>query len=156
MDKAPVHARSSSRGVIPVENPTRVLPDASEVDTAITEVSGILLTFLKHDLPKNYRPVRDRVLVYPFQDKLTSQSASGLYVVQESAPDHAIVVSVGLGPLTTTGDRLPMEGLEEGQVIIYSKHSGTSVRMGGKTYLLLRVADILAIREGYDAASSGQ
>lgn len=140
MNKAPVHS------------PDFDLRDLEQdpVDQSVE----MLLTFLKHDVPENYKPALDRILLYPLVPPPTSAEKSGLYLVSSTSPDHGVIVAVGDGGYHPSGSRQSMENLAVGQVVIFAKHSGARIEKNGRVFLLIRMADILAVREGHNASSS--
>lgn len=54
------------------------------------------------------------------------------------------VVDVGPGRFTDEGKLIPTQ-LKAGEVIVYSKNSGTSVTMDGVKYLVMKESDALAV-----------
>ena len=59
-------------------------------------------------------------------------------------PQKGTVVAVGAGKLLDNGERAPME-VKVGDNIIFSKYSGTEVKVDDKDYLVVRESDILAV-----------
>ncbi|MCY0887624.1 MAG: co-chaperone GroES [Alicyclobacillaceae bacterium] len=91
------------------------------------------------------RPMADRVVVRPL--KREEKTAGGLYLPENAKekPQEAEVIAVGPGRYEE-GKRLPMD-VTVGQKIVYSKYSGTEIKLDGEEVLILRESDILAIVE---------
>ena len=85
------------------------------------------------------KPLSDRVLVEP--KAAETKTASGLYIPEtaKEKPQEGTVVAVGPGKKDE-----PME-LSVGDLVIYGKYSGTEISVDGKSYLIMRQSDIMAI-----------
>jgi len=86
----------------------------------------------------NIKPLADRVLVEPAPAEKT---VGGIIIPDTSKekPLHGKVVAVGNG----TKDEQMI--LKAGDKVLYGKYSGTEVELDGKTYLIMRQSDVLAI-----------
>ncbi|MCZ7601206.1 MAG: co-chaperone GroES [Gammaproteobacteria bacterium] len=92
------------------------------------------------------QPLGDRVLVEVLEE---AERVQGGIVLPESAaekPTEGTVVEVGPGALKDDGSRIPMQ-VAKGDKVIYGKYSGMDVKVDGQEYKLLRVSDILAVRQ---------
>ncbi|MCF8566496.1 co-chaperone GroES [Alicyclobacillus tolerans] len=90
-------------------------------------------------------PTSDRVVVRPLARE--EKTASGLYLPDNAKekPQEAEVIAVGPGRFED-GQRIALE-VKVGDKVVYSKYSGTEVKIDSEEYLILREADILAIIE---------
>jgi chaperonin GroES len=61
-------------------------------------------------------------------------------------PVEGIVVAVGAGKINDDGKRQPID-LKPDDRIIYSKYSGTEVKLDGDEFLILSERDVLAVVE---------
>jgi len=94
----------------------------------------------------NLRPLGDRMVVKPIeQEEVTS---SGIYLPEtaKEKPQQANVIAVGPGARDEDGDRIAMD-VKVGDVVLYAKYSGTSIKLNGSEYLILKETDVLAIVE---------
>lgn len=94
----------------------------------------------------NLRPLGDRMVVKPTeQEEVTS---SGIYLPEtaKEKPQQGSVVSVGPGARDEDGDRIAMD-VKVGDTVMYAKYSGTTIKLGGTEYLILKESDVLAIVE---------
>ncbi|MFD6510807.1 MULTISPECIES: co-chaperone GroES [unclassified Bacillus (in: firmicutes)] len=90
------------------------------------------------------KPLGDRVVIELVQAE--EKTASGI-VLPETAkekPQEGKVIAVGTGRVLENGERVALE-VAAGDLIIFSKYSGTEVKYEGTDYLILRESDILAI-----------
>jgi len=93
-----------------------------------------------------YRPLGDRILVKP--KKTEDKTKSGI-VLPDSAqekPQEGEVVAAGEGAKDENGKKIPME-VKVGDVVLYSKYSGTEVKIDGEEHLIIKESDVLAIVE---------
>ena len=81
-------------------------------------------------------PLGDRVV-------LTTKSGIVLPGQAQEKPQQAEVVAVGPGGVVD-GKEVKME-VAVGDKVIYSKYSGTEVKMDGTEYIIVKQNDILAI-----------
>jgi chaperonin GroES len=61
-------------------------------------------------------------------------------------PIEGVVIAVGPGKINDDGKRSPMD-LKENDKVIYSKYSGTEVKLDGEEYLIISERDVLAVIE---------
>jgi len=92
----------------------------------------------------NLKPLGDRIVVKP-TDEEESRTASGLVIpdTAKEKPQLGEVLAVGPGEFKD-GERIPMD-VKVGDVVFYSKHGGTEVKVDGEDYLVLSSRDVLAI-----------
>ncbi|MBI3961055.1 MAG: co-chaperone GroES [Chloroflexi bacterium] len=94
----------------------------------------------------NLRPLGDRMVVKPIeQEEVTS---SGIYLPEtaKEKPQQGNVISVGPGARDEDGKRIVMD-ISVGDVVLYARYSGTTIKLDGKEYLILKENDVLAIVE---------
>ncbi|MFT8364058.1 MAG: co-chaperone GroES [Sporolactobacillus sp.] len=90
------------------------------------------------------KPLGDRIVIEP-QEK-EEKTASGI-VLPDSAkekPQEGHVIAVGAGKVSDKGERIALD-VKEGDKVIFSKYAGTEVKYDGKTYLVVRQDDVLAV-----------
>jgi len=94
----------------------------------------------------NLKPLGDRVLVEPVEEKETKK---GGIIIPDSAkekPTEAAVIALGTGKTDDDGKKIPFE-VKKGDRVLISKYGGTEVKLDGKEYKILNSDDILAIIE---------
>jgi chaperonin GroES len=91
------------------------------------------------------QPLGDRVVVKP-KDEAEARTASGLVIpdTAKEKPQLGEVLAVGPGEFNDSGDRVPLD-VKKGDVVVYSKYSGTEIKLEGEEYLILSGRDLLAI-----------
>lgn len=74
------------------------------------------------------------------------KTKSGLYVpdTAKDKPQEGEVLAVGPGSLNDKGERVPMD-VKVGDRVLYSKYSGTEVKVDGEDFLILSEGHVLAI-----------
>ena len=90
------------------------------------------------------RPLYDRILVKRLQEQ--DKTTGGLYIpdTAKEKPLEAQVVAVGNGKLQDDGKLRKLE-VKAGDKILFSKYSGSDIKIDGVEHLILREDDVLAI-----------
>ena len=88
-------------------------------------------------------PLGDRVVLKQVEAEETTKSGIVLPGQAQEKPQQAEVVAVGPGGVVD-GKEVKME-VAVGDKVIYSKYSGTEVKMEGTDYIIVKQNDILAI-----------
>ncbi len=92
------------------------------------------------------RPLRDRIIVQRIEEE---QKTAGGIIIPDTAkekPQIGKVIAAGKGKKTEDGKVLPMD-VKKGDKVLFSKYSGSEVKMDGEEYLIMREDDILGIVE---------
>jgi len=94
----------------------------------------------------NIRPLGDRVLIQPVDEK--DQKKGGIIIpdTAKEKPQEGKVVSVGPGKKTDEGKLIPMN-VKKGDKVLLPKYGGTEVKIDGVEYQIVREEDILAVIE---------
>ena len=90
------------------------------------------------------KPLGERVVIEVDEGDMKTASGIVLPDTAKEKPQKGKVIAVGTGKLLDNGQRAPME-VKEGDNIIFSKYSGSEVKVDDKDYLVIRESDILAI-----------
>lgn len=92
----------------------------------------------------NVRPLHDRILVRRMAEE--EKTAGGLIIpdTAKEKPQRGEVVAAGKGRITEDGKVLPLE-VKVGDSVLFSKYSGTELKLDGKEYLMMNEADVLGI-----------
>lgn len=92
----------------------------------------------------NLKPLGDRVVLKQLVAEETTKSGIVLPGQnKEKKPQQAEVVAVGPGGVVD-GKEVKME-VKVGDQVIYSKYSGTEVKLDDEEYIIVKQSDILAI-----------
>ena len=91
----------------------------------------------------SFKPLGNRVVIEP-QENDEQVSSGGIYIpdTAKEKPQEGLVVAIGPGRLSDDGNRVPMD-VEVGDLVVYSKYSGTEYKEGDTEYLVVREDDIL-------------
>ena len=90
-------------------------------------------------------PLGDRVVLKQLEAEETTKSGIVLPGQAQEKPQQAEVIAVGPGGVVD-GKEVKME-VAAGDKVIYSKYSGTEVKLDGEEYIVVKQSDILAIVE---------
>ena len=89
------------------------------------------------------KPLFDRVVLKSVEAEETTKSGIVLPGQNKEKPQQAEVVAVGPGGMVE-GKEVKME-VKVGDNVIYSKYSGTEVKLEDEEYIIVKQSDILAI-----------
>jgi len=90
------------------------------------------------------RPLQDRILVKRLSEE---EKTKGGIIIPDSAkekPQEGEVMAVGNGKVLDNGTKMALE-VKAGDRILFSKYSGTEVKIDGEEYTIMREDDILGI-----------
>lgn len=92
----------------------------------------------------NVRPLHDRILVRRMAEE--EKTAGGIIIpdTAKEKPQRGEVVATGKGRVTEDGKTLSLE-VKVGDKILFSKYSGTELKLEGSDYLMMREEDILGV-----------
>jgi chaperonin GroES len=92
------------------------------------------------------RPLYDRILVKRLEEQ--TKTAGGLFIPDSAKekPLEALVVAVGNGKVQEDGSLRKLE-VKAGDKILFSKYSGSDIKIDGTEHLILREDDVLAVLE---------
>jgi chaperonin GroES len=91
------------------------------------------------------RPLGDRVVIKKLEAEEKTKSGIVLTGAAKERPQEAEVIAVGPGGMVD-GKEITME-VKVGDKVLYSKYSGTEVKVDGEEYTIVKQDDILAIVE---------
>ena len=93
-----------------------------------------------------FTPLFNNILVQRLEDE--NKTAGGIIIpdTAKEKPSRGKVVAIGLGQITETGSRTPVQ-VKEGNTILFSKWGGTEVKIDGTDYVIMKDTDVLGIIE---------
>jgi len=92
----------------------------------------------------NVKPLSDRVLVKPLEEK---EIKKGGIIIPDSAkekPQEGEIVALGTGKFDENGKKIEFT-VKKGDRVLISKYGGTEIKFEGENYLIMREDDILGI-----------
>jgi chaperonin GroES len=95
-------------------------------------------------MTNNVKPLGDRVLVQPVEDKEVKKGGIIIPDTAKEKPTEGVVVALGTGKTDDNGKKVPFE-VKEGDRVLISKYGGTEIKLDGKEYKILNCDDILAV-----------
>src|ERR1041385_5451281 len=97
-------------------------------------------------MPVNLKPLGDRVLVEPVEEKEVKKGGIIISDTAKEKPTEGLIVALGTGKTDDNGKKVPFE-VKKGDRVLISKYGGTEVKLNGKEYKILNSDDILAVVE---------
>ena len=93
-----------------------------------------------------FRPLHDRVLLRRLESE--SKTAGGIIIpdTAKEKPAQAEVISVGTGVRDESGKLVEL-AVKEGDIVLFSKWSGSEVTLNDEELLVVKEADIMGILE---------
>ncbi len=94
----------------------------------------------------NFKPLLDRVVIKRIAEE--NRTAGGIIIpdTAKEKPSQGIVTAVGAGARDESGKLIPMT-LKEGDKVLFSKWSGTEIKIAGEELLIMKESDVLGILE---------
>jgi chaperonin GroES len=94
----------------------------------------------------NLKPLGDRVVIKPTEQE--EQTSSGIFLPEtaKEKPQQGKIVAAGPGARKENGERIAMD-VQVSDTVLYAKYAGTTIKLEGQEYLILKETDILAIVE---------
>ncbi|MFA5524709.1 MAG: co-chaperone GroES [Tissierellales bacterium] len=92
----------------------------------------------------NIKPLGDRVVIKKVEVEEKTKSGIVLPGTAKEQPQIAEVMAVGAG---ITGDEKKKDELKVGDRVVFSKYSGTEIKVDDVEYTIVKLADILAVVE---------
>src|SRR6476469_10013324 len=92
----------------------------------------------------NVRPLGDRVLVQPIEEKETKKGGIIIPDTAKEKPQEGSVVALGTGKVDDNGKKVEFT-VKKGDKVLISKYGGTEIKVDGESYLIMREDYILGI-----------
>jgi len=92
------------------------------------------------------KPIREYVLIRRLESE--EKTAGGLIIpdTAKEKPVQGIVIAVGDGKINDNG-QLIKPVIKEGDRVLFTKWSGTEVKIDGETFIVMKECDIIATIE---------
>ena len=84
----------------------------------------------------NIKPLGARVVIKPLKKEERTKSGIVLPDTTKEKPQQGKVVAVGPGRTLESGTKVELE-VKEGDTVIFSKYTGTEVKIDGEEYIIL-------------------
>ncbi|MCP3922371.1 MAG: co-chaperone GroES [Desulfobacterales bacterium] len=93
------------------------------------------------------RPLQDRILVKRLEEENTTKGGIIIPDTAKEKPAEGRIAATGNGKVLDDGKVMPLE-LKEGDHVLFSKYSGTEVKIDGEEFLIMSQDDVLGVIEG--------
>ena len=97
----------------------------------------------------NIRPLHDRIVVKRIEAR--DSTVGGLFIPDSAKekPQEGKVVAVSRGKRLEDGTLTPLD-VAVGDHILYSKYTGSEIKLAGEEYLIVREDDVLGVLKGVE------
>ncbi len=92
------------------------------------------------------RPLYDRILVKRVEEETMSKGGLFLPETAKEKPLEGVVLAVGQGRLTDSGD-IKSLAVKEGDRVVFGRYAGTEIKVEGDERLVLREDEIFGVVE---------
>jgi chaperonin GroES len=91
-----------------------------------------------------FRPLHDRIVIRRIEAE--AKSAGGIIIpdIAKEKPQEGEVVAVGPGGRDETGKLIPID-VKAGDRVLFSKWSGTEVKIDDDEYLIMKESDVMGV-----------
>jgi chaperonin GroES len=94
----------------------------------------------------NLKPLGDRLVIKPIEQEDVTSSGIFLPETAKEKPQQGKVIAAGPGARKESGERIALD-VQVDDTVLYAKYAGTSIKLDGQEYLILKETDVLAIVE---------
>ena len=92
------------------------------------------------------QPLHDRILVKRIDEETKTKGGIIIPDTAKEKPQEGKVIAVGKGRVLDDG-KLQDPAVRKGDKILFSKYSGTEIKLEGEEHIIIREDDVLAILE---------
>lgn len=92
------------------------------------------------------RPLGDRVLVKPAEQKEVKKGGIIIPETAKEKPQEGVVIAAGKGKIGDDGKLIPMD-VKVGDTVMFGKYSGTEVKIDDVEHMIMHQDDIIGIVE---------
>jgi chaperonin GroES len=92
----------------------------------------------------NLKPLGDRVLVEPVEEKETKKGGIIIPDTAKEKPTEGVIRALGTGKTDDEGKKIPFE-VKVGDRVLVSKYGGTEIKLDGKEYKIFSSDDLLGV-----------
>jgi chaperonin GroES len=99
---------------------------------------------IQSNMTTNVKPLGDRVLVQPLEEKEVNKGGIIIPDTAREKPQEGTVAAVGTGKFDDNGKKIEFT-VKVGDKVLISKYGGSETKIDGDNYLIMREDDILGI-----------
>jgi chaperonin GroES len=92
------------------------------------------------------RPLHDRIIVKQLEEE--EKTAGGIIIpdTAKEKPHQGKIIAVGKGKILEDGSVRPLD-VKVGDKVLFEKFAGSTIKLSGEEYMIMREEEILAILE---------
>lgn len=94
----------------------------------------------------NLKPLGDRLVIKPIEQEDVTSSGIFLPETAKEKPQQGKVVAAGPGARKESGERIALD-VQVDDTVLYAKYAGTTIKLDGQEFLILKETDVLAVVE---------
>jgi chaperonin GroES len=99
---------------------------------------------IQSNMTTNVKPLSDRVLVQPLEEKEVKKGGIIIPDTAREKPQEGTVAAVGTGKFDDNGKKIEFT-VRVGDKVLISKYGGSEIKIDDDNYLIMREDDILGI-----------
>jgi len=92
----------------------------------------------------NIKPLGDRILVEPAEEKEVKKGGIIIPDTAKEKPQEGEIIAVGPGGRDEAGKLTPLD-VKKGDKVLFGKWSGTEVKIDGQELLIMKESDIMGV-----------
>ena len=93
-----------------------------------------------------FRPLHDRIVVRRVEEDTKTKGGIIIPDTAQEKPMQGEVIAVGPGARDDSGKLVPLD-VKAGDRVLFSKWSGTEVKIDGTEYLIMKESDIMGVMD---------
>lgn len=100
----------------------------------------------------SFTPLHNYVLIKRMESE--AKTSGGIFIpdtATKEKPTDGEVIAVGKGSRNDKGELIALE-VKVGDIVVFGKWSGTEIKLGEDTFIVLKENEILGIKHGNNAA----
>src|SRR6202023_3024312 len=98
-----------------------------------------------------FRPLHDRIVIRRLEGEDKTKGGIIIPDTVKEKPQEGEIIAVGPGARDESGKLVPLD-VKKGDKILFSKWSGTEVKIDGQDLLIMKESDIMGVIESATAA----
>jgi chaperonin GroES len=91
-----------------------------------------------------FKPLRNVALIKKIHPE--KKTSSGIILTSQAEPDRGVVIEIGEGVYTMSGEFVPTK-VKKGDVVLFGKNVGHTTIIDDETYIVLSENEILGVFE---------
>jgi chaperonin GroES len=98
----------------------------------------------KGEINMGFKPIHDRIVIQPTNSDTVTATGIVIPDAAQEKPQKGKVIAAGPGRKNTEGMLVPIE-VKEGDIVLYNRYGGQTVKINNVEYIIMKEDDVLAI-----------